>query len=625
MMRRENDHRGEQGRTVHSVLFFVLPILVLSLSAVPAIAQLAPADVLILVNATSPTSCYIAKLYRQYYPAINESQVLYLTGLADCSGPSSTPASEIISRQQYNDFIAIPVRNYIADPAYPERLGTIKVIITTAGLPYRIEDTDPASADIIYPNGSTPSLVGGHQNTVDAASVESELTCLWYSDYVQNPAGIDNRIVNVYEGYRQSGVSLFERFTPGTKTMMWVEACQTFGSPSPIMEGENDCEFPPSVYGAINRSFNAGDIYLTCRLDGPKDQGKSAVFAVRAMLERAKRASSPAKGVNPLQAVVVLDDAPSKSLDRNRIYNLNGSMNYVIYDPIVNQPPDAITILTRDDYVESFSALTNESVVQNGLSIGGIDYGQNLCAMLDRRAGYKMTQTDIDAYAVTDPNRAGKYQGVIALATFGVNGDDSRPSNYLLTGGPNSTSLFNCVNGAVFTSIESFNALTMFSNVQTLPTAQGKIVDFITIGGSAAIGHAFEPVSEAVVDNLYLHYNLLADETGDGIADLTFVEAAFTSIPFLSWAEVVIGDPLMRIAYGPGGKAWQPFAGDINLDGRVNSYDVYLVRRADGGVLNTTDPVFFDRYNDLCDINQDGRVNSYDVYLARRNDGAIAP
>ena len=67
----------------------------------------------------------------------------------------------------------------------------------------------------------------------------------------------------------------------------------------------------PSMFGTINRKFNAGDMYLTARLDGPKKQGQSAIFAVRAMLERAKRASSPSYGVNPLQAVAVLDDVPS--------------------------------------------------------------------------------------------------------------------------------------------------------------------------------------------------------------------------------------------------------------------------------------------------------------------------
>ncbi len=60
--------------------------------------------------------------------------------------------------------------------------------------------------------------------------------------------------------------------------------------------------------GKHDREFSAGDMYLTCRLDGPKEQGESAVFAVRALLERAKRASSLSYGINPAQAVVGFDD-----------------------------------------------------------------------------------------------------------------------------------------------------------------------------------------------------------------------------------------------------------------------------------------------------------------------------
>ena len=71
-----------------------------------AYGRLGPQDVIILVNQNSPTSRYIAKMYRQYYTQITDSQVLSLSGLADSSGPSATPADEIITRQQYNDLIA---------------------------------------------------------------------------------------------------------------------------------------------------------------------------------------------------------------------------------------------------------------------------------------------------------------------------------------------------------------------------------------------------------------------------------------------------------------------------------------------------------------------------------------
>ena len=139
----------------------------------------------------------------------------------------------------------------------------------------------------------------------------------------------------------------------------------------------------------------------------------------------------------------------------------------------------------------------------------------------------------------------------------------------------------------------------MFSNVNTSPVAQGKIVDFIEIGGTGAIGHAFEPRSNAIIDNLFLFYNLLADDDGDGKADLTFVEAAFTAIPFVSWSEVAIGDPLMQIAYGPGGNRWYPLNGDANNDGWVTAADLIIISACLGGRLDTTDAAQFELYNDL--------------------------
>ena len=613
---REKNCRGYRGYRV-SVAF----LCGLFLFSVCGYGQLEPEDVLILVNENSPTSKYVAKLYRQYHSGISESQVLYLSGLTDCSGPASTAADEIITRNQYNQFIAEPVRDYLSDSNHPERITQIKVIITTAGIPYRIEDTDPAYANAIYPGGSNPSVISNNLRFIDAATVESELTCLWYSDYGSEPFGLENRMVNVYQGYRQSGISVFERMQPGSKTMQWTDALNISGDP-PKIEGENGWGFPP-VYGAINRSFNAGDMYLTARLDGPKDQGESAVFAVRAMLERAKRASDPDIGVNPAQACVVIDDAPSKDFDHNRIYNLDASVNYIVYDPCTNQPPDAKSILIKDDYTETFTALTNDQIDEGQLNIESMDYGEYLAVMIDRRQNTRTTQQDLDDYAAADPNRD-EYQGIISLATFGYNGDEGSSDDYLLTDGPGGGPLFNCVNGAVFTSIESLNAVTMFSDISTSPVAQGKIVDFIEIGGTGAIGHAFEPVSDAIIDNLFLYYNLLADEDGDGTADMAFVEAAFTAIPYLSWAEVVIGDPLMQIAYGPGQKAWTPLFGDVNNDGRVNYADIWLLKGRVGGVLNTTNSWKFELYDDLYDVNKDGRINYADVWLAKGNLGAVA-
>jgi hypothetical protein len=583
-----------------------------------AFAQLGPSDVLILVNANSFTSRYIAKMYRQYYPSIQNNRVLELSGLADCSGPSSTAANEIITRDQYNSLIAGPLRNYLLAN---NLVTTVKVIITTAGLPYRIEDT--RHPNVIYPAGSNDTNVFTYWAEINAASVESELTCLWYSDYGPNPFGIDNRMVNPYQGYVKSPSHFFERFSPGTKAFNWTSAINML-EVAPLMEGFNEWGWPITTFGTINRQFGPGDIYLTCRLDGPKNQGQSAVFAVRKMLERAKRASNPAKGINPAQAVVVLDDAPSKTIDYNRVYNVDGGSNYLIYTESAPQPPDVRAVLNKDDFTDCYVTLTGTAMVDLQKNVGLCSFVKDkyLCVLLDRRSNHRTCQTDLDVLLNNpDLGRVGS-QKLLALACYGRNGDEGPAINYL-TAGLNGGSLFGLANGAVFTSIESFNAVTMFSNAVT---TQAKIIDFISIGGAGAIGHAFEPVSDATVDNLYFFYNLFADHDGpdgqpDGYADLTFVEAAFTGIPYLSWSEVVIGDPLMRIAYGPGGEAWTPFRGDANRDDKVDIIDVTTVRYCDGGGLYSNDPAMRAKYIDLCDFNCDGNISNPDVLTVRYCDG----
>ena len=557
------------------------------------------ADVLVLVNENSATSRYIADMYRTYHPGIEDWQILTLTGLSDCSGPESDPNHEIISRSDYENLIAVPVLNYLMDPNYPDRFYQIKVLITTAGMPYRIEDTNPAYASVIYPAGSSASVVSANLGDIDAASVESELTCLLHGEEF----GYENRMVNPYHGYRSSSISLFERSLPLSKIMNWNYALCITGHP-PKMEGESEFSFP-MCYGTVNRKFHAGDIYLTCRLDGPKNQTKSAVFAVRSMLERAKRASLPAYGVNPLESVAVLDDSPNSLLDQNRVYNLDGSVDYLVFDPNINQPPDAKNILIQDDFVNCYVSMAS-SAVDNIFNIGNFSSGNDMCVVLDRRSAVRTNQADLDELVATIPSRS-ENQNVIMLASFGVNGDEGDGNDYLVQEGQ---PLFEMANGAVFCSIESFNAVTMFSGVTT---SQAKIIDFIDIGGSAAIGHAFEPMAGAVIDSSYLVYNILADEDGDGKADLTFVEAAFTSIPFLSWSEVVTGDPLMRITYGIGGDAWNKVPGDVNNDGRINIKDVYVLKRAYGGSLYSSDPLKYAKYDDLCDLNDDGRVDIKDV------------
>ncbi|MFA5292075.1 MAG: hypothetical protein WC496_03480 [Phycisphaerae bacterium] len=579
-------------------LFFGL-IVCLLCSAVFGLIE--PNQVLVLVNQNSPTSIYIAKLYRQYYPEITNSQILYLSNnptrpdlsLPDCSGTNSTPDDEIITREEYEILIANPVRKYLIEN---NMVNSIYVIITTAGLSYRIEDTTYST--IITPAGGV-AYASSLEASIDAASVEAELAILFQND-PNNPAtvGYFDRVVNTYQGYRNSGIELFNHdILNNLNNLDWHRPRKLFSSHyPPWMEG--DLARSEGVQG---RSFSAGDMYLTCRLDGPKKQGQSAVFAVHDMLERSRRASSPDYGINPSQAVVVLDDAPlAVNHNYNRIYNVNRDVDYIIWTEGTQQPPNTYYAEYRDDYESGFYQMSGENIMYDILNVGTMEPADYLKILCDERVGIRTTQNDLGAGELA-----------IAVACYGINGDEASNKYYILSAGPQGGALFKLAYGAVFCSIESFNAVTMFSDASS---AQAKIIDFLTIGGCGAIGHAFEPLSDATIDTEFMFYNLLADSDDNGYADMTFIEAAFTGIPYVSWSEVVIGDPLMRIAYGPGGQAQSLISADLDGDGipaTLSDFalwsDSYLYSINDEG----------QSYNDLADLDKNGVVNLKDfAYFA---------
>lgn len=94
---------------------------------------------------------------------------------------------------------------------------------------------------------------------------------------------------------------------------------------------------------------------------------------------------------------------------------------------------------------------------------------------------------------------------------------------------------FDFAPGAIFNTTESFNGRA-FNGLGTLG-CQEQVADFITEGGTFAVGTVFEPFTFSLTDNEFLFTHMLIDQT-------TWIEAAYAAIPALSWQEVVIGDPL---------------------------------------------------------------------------------
>jgi uncharacterized protein (TIGR03790 family) len=120
-----------------------------------------PDSVLIVVNQSSPLSRKIGEYYaeRRHVPAVN---ICRLTSTTD----------EEISRDDFNNQIALPIQNYLRAHNLTEQ---ILYIVTTAGVPLKVHGSGGLSGD--------------------AASVDSELTLLYFDLHGRShalPAGIAN-------------------------------------------------------------------------------------------------------------------------------------------------------------------------------------------------------------------------------------------------------------------------------------------------------------------------------------------------------------------------------------------------------------------------------------------------
>lgn len=151
---------------------------------------------------------------------------------------------------------------------------------------------------------------------------------------------------------------------------------------------------------------------------------------------------------------------------------------------------------------------------------------------------------------------------------------------------------FTFAQGAIFNTIESYNARGL-NGLGTLFN-QEQVEDFISAGGTFAIGHVFEPFTIAGSDNEYLFTRMLINQR-------TWAEAAYASIPLLSWQHVVLGDPLGRY------ENIVDLAGDCNADISIDIADY-------GQFASCLDqsPTGFGLECDCFDFNTDGEVDLFD-------------
>ena len=141
-------------------------------------------------------------------------------------------------------------------------------------------------------------------------------------------------------------------------------------------------------------------------------------------------------------------------------------------------------------------------------------------------AGLPVVYDDTTAFVGTAPGP------VIGYVSHGTN-QASTPANYILSG-LNITP----ANGAVFETWESYNAYT-FDPTSTQHSNQGKVAQWLQIGGTAGVGNVDEPgASSSTVTNEDQMFKML-------LAGYTFAEAAWSATTQLSYVNTVVGDPLM--------------------------------------------------------------------------------
>ena len=102
---------------------------------------------------------------------------------------------------------------------------------------------------------------------------------------------------------------------------------------------------------------------------------------------------------------------------------------------------------------------------------------------------------------------------------------------------------WNYAPGACFISYESFNGTDFDDSDGIQRRGQGQICDFLQMGGTVAIGNAYEPFTVGVGDERWIFDRYL--NHGD-----RWIEAAYKGLRLLSWQEVVVGDPLCTMGGG---------------------------------------------------------------------------
>ncbi len=377
----------------------------------------------------------------------------------------------------------------------------IRCLVLCKGVAHRIRDTDSTGA------GDNPTTSFNQFDAGDAtyASVDSELTLLWQDlDAGENGNTGDSKSDGVIlNPYHQAdrGIGAWS-----SRAITDPKLFQVFSSLG---------QYWRTIGGLAAVRIRPGDMLLVCRLDG------HTVDDVRGMIDRAQDLTID------LGAVTwVLDESDRGGADPN--LDDDGLS-------LFNTGPDferTEAALLTDDRVTSGNVAYNDANGAAGFSVGpllGFD-GEGL-----------LIPGDVILLAHEGANHLTPHPGA------GAGADPAATTLYAES--------FNYAPGACFNSIESFNGRA-FAGLGDL--GQEQAADFIGAGGTFAIASVYEPFTIALPDNEFIVRNFY-------LGTLTWGEAAYTALPFLSWTQIVLGDPLARVTRT---------SEDLDADGRVTIDDL---------------------------------------------------
>ncbi len=509
--------------------------------AAPALAQLRESQVLVVYDSRIADSLALAEFYAGsakvpggagsiagVHPGVLALDIFTRPATSGGGQAGVFPQQSDIDYATFKARFRDPLRAYLAQQNLSRR---VRCILLTKGIPHRvlnISNTPPLADNIgDNPAGINIAFNQGVIGNFTYCSVDSELTLLQQSlDSGEAGAQADSRADGMISNPYWRSIATINAYS--TRNIL---TSKLFNLPGAGSNGLYWLNGNPTLATALT----PGDIYLVCRIDG------NTLADARGIVSRAQNV------VFPMATARVLFDSDGSNLD--------GSGN----------PPQ---LDSGADYTLSRNFL---------LADGRFPTPNIFSDSFGNFTGFVVGPNLTYPSATNGPPEV-LSQPLLLLASFGANhsGVSGNGSNANTT----YATSFNYLPGAVFNTIESYNGRA-FGGLPGHPgVPQQQAADALAgaNGCTFACCNAWEPLSFSVADNEQICRNFF-------LGNMTWAEAAYTSLPALSWQQMVIGDPLARPRRD---------REDIDATGKITIDDLYRWQQTpvdlnNSGIADDTD------------------------------------